>query len=218
MNLIDLTIEHRGFARRSIAISMRTAGACHGMRYRPDCRILCGIGLFLVEPSGDSFRFQTLCRYLGPDDTPLDLLDWLQALLPAKGAIISWDKWLPVPRRIAALADPERHSTLLQAAQDIGGRWRDLQYSDIWYLKQARSMPVPCVCLPHVQAADCEASAPLSLLPNATVAEPQLINEAIAGWQAWARMFAGFDSDLQAAGALRALEAWRTAAPNAGRV
>ncbi|EZP73788.1 hypothetical protein BV96_01232 [Sphingomonas paucimobilis] len=90
MNLIDLTIEHRGFARRSIAISMRTAGACHGMRYRPDCRVLCGIGLFLVEPSDDGFWFQAHSRYLGPNDTPLDLLDWLQALLPAKGAIISW--------------------------------------------------------------------------------------------------------------------------------
>ncbi|UZW57561.1 hypothetical protein NUH86_18435 [Sphingobium sp. JS3065] len=178
MELIDLSITHRGFAPHSIAISLRTAGCCHGMRHRPDCRILAGIGLLSVQPDIDGgFSIEAHATYLQPGDIVTDLLDWLNDRVPDDGAIVTWDKWWPAARR------------------------------------QARALPVPCICDAGVQVADCHSTVPLSLLPDAEIAIPQLKQEAIAGWLAWARQFADFDVDPIAARAVRALEAWRATAP-----
>ena len=212
MELIDLTVETRGFAPRSIALSLRTAATCHGMRYRPDCRIVCGIGLLAVEPADDGgYRFEDTGRYLGGEDTPVDLLDWLEAQIAPGAAIISWHNWGSVPRRLAAIADAQRHPAILAAAGDARGRWRDLPYGDTWYLRQARSLPVPCICPSGQQVADCQATVPLALLPDSEIAVPQLIAEAGAGWRAWAQIFAGLDGEMPAIRALRDFEAWRAA-------
>ncbi|GAY20984.1 hypothetical protein [Sphingobium fuliginis] len=214
MELIDLSITHRGFAPHSIAISLRTAGCCHGMRHRPDCRILAGIGLLSVQPGIDGgFSIEADATYLQPGDIATDLLDWLNDRVPDDGAIVTWDKWWPAARRLAALADPERHPVLAAAAGDTAGRWRELPAADTWYLRQARAMPVPCICDAGVQVADCHSTVPLSLLPDAEIAIPQLKLEAIAGWLAWARQFADFDLDPIAAQAVRALEIWRATMP-----
>lgn len=214
MELIDLSIQDRGFAPHSIAISIRTAGCCFGMLHRPDSRIVAGIGLLLVQPDDvGGFSIEADATYLQSGDTAIDLLDWLDARIGERAAIISFDRWWPVARRLAALADPERHPVLLAAAGDTAGRWRELPAADTWYLRQARALPVPCICDAGVQVADCHSTVPLSLLPDAEIAMPQMKQEAIAGWLAWARQFADFDVDPIAAQAVRALEAWRATAP-----
>jgi len=212
MELIDLTVETRGFASRSIALAVRTAATCHGMRYRPDCRVVCGIGLLSVEPDGQQgYRFEARSRYLGINETPVDLLDWLEKQIAPDAAIVSWHNWGSVPRRLTAIADAQRHPGILAAAGDTGGQWRDLPYGDTWYLRQARSLPVPCICPMEQQAADCEAVAPLALLPDPEIAIPQLIDEAMAGWRSWAQIFADFDGDLEAVRAMHSFNAWRAA-------
>ena len=50
MSLIDLSIEERGYAPASIALAVRTIGACPAAKNRPDARILCGLGLLSVTP------------------------------------------------------------------------------------------------------------------------------------------------------------------------
>ena len=215
MELIDLSIQDRGFAPHSLAISLRTAGCCFGMLHRPDSRIVAGIGLLLVRPDDvGGFSFEADATYLQPGDMATDLLDWLDARIDEQAAIITWDKWWPASRRLAALADPERHPVLLAAAGDTAGRWRELPAAETWYLRQARALPVPCICDAGVQVADCHSTVPLSLLPDADIAMPQLIGEAVAGWLAWARQFSDFDADPIAAQAVHALETWRASTPS----
>jgi hypothetical protein len=51
---------------------------------------------------------------------------------------------------------------------------------------------------------------PLYLLPHPVTTVVELIGEAIAGWQCWARLFGDFDdADHPAQSALRALDCWR---------
>ena len=59
MSLIDLSIEERDFAPASIALAIRTIGACPAARNRPDARILCGIGMLTVTLDHDGYRFST---------------------------------------------------------------------------------------------------------------------------------------------------------------
>lgn len=209
--MIDLTIEARGFAPSAAAIALRTAGACPAMRYRPDFRVIAAIGLFIVNHSdGDCYTFQTATRHLQEGETTADLLAWAEQHLPGEGAIVSWSSWGSTPGRLAKLADRELHPRLSAAAQDTAGRWRDLPQSLTWHLRQARSWPVPCICGPELYSPDCTATAPVYLLPAEDVTAPELIAEAIAGWQAWARLFHDFDDDRHpSAQALKALDAWR---------
>ena len=110
MKLLDSSIEARGFAPHCMAVAVRTAAACVGMRYRPDFRAVCCIGLLLVEPDEQGgFRFQPQVRSLQNRETPTDLLDWLEDLFPSTGAIVSYDMWGSIPWRLRAIADPHRH-------------------------------------------------------------------------------------------------------------
>ena len=69
MSLVDLSVEERGFAPTSIALAIRTIGACPAARNRPDARIFCGIGMLTVTPDHDGYRFSTEARCLG-EGTP----------------------------------------------------------------------------------------------------------------------------------------------------
>ena len=140
MSLIDLSIEERGFAPASIALAVRTIGACPAARHRPDARILCGIGVLIVTPDDGGCRFTSDARCLGEGDTPRDLLDWLEPCIASHHAVISWDNFGAVPRRLLALADPVRHPQIITAAADTAGRWRALPLGHTWHLRQAR----PC--------------------------------------------------------------------------
>jgi hypothetical protein len=56
--------------------------------------------------------------------------------------------------------------------------------------------------------------APIALMPDPDITARQLIGEAIAGWQCWARSFGAFDDDRHpAVQALRELHWWRTGQP-----
>ncbi|RSV16825.1 hypothetical protein [Sphingomonas sp. ABOLH] len=214
MSLIDLSIEERGFAPASIALAVRTIGACPAARHRPDARILCGIGVLTVTPEGGGYRFSSDARCLGEGDTPRDLLDWLEPYIASTGAVISWDNFGAVPRRLLALADPARHPQIIAAAADTAGRWRALPLGHTWHLRQAGAHLMPCVCPPQTPVDECEAAMPTVLLPDPATTAVELIGEAIAGWQCWARLFGDFDdSDHPAQAALRALARWRGEQP-----
>lgn len=216
MSLIDLTIEARQFVPASIALAVRTIGACPAAGHRPDARLLCGIGLLSVEPEGDSYRFSADARCLGEGDTVPDLLDWLEPQFPASGAVISWSNWGSVPRRLAALAEPQRHPRIATAATDVAGRWRDLPRSFTWHMRQARAVHMPCLCPLGTPVDECTAAAPTVLLPNSETTAAALIGEAIARWQCWAGVFGNFDdADHPAQSALRALARWRADRTNA---
>lgn len=214
MSLIDLSIEERGFAPSSIALAIRTIGACPAARNRPDARILCGIGLLTVTPDHDGYRFSTEARCLGKGDTVLDLLDWLEPYIASPGAVISWNNSGAVPWRLLALADPARHSQIIAAAGDTAGRWRDMPRGHTWHVRQAAAHLMPCTCRPGTPVDECEAALPIVLLPDPTITAIELINEAIAGWRCWAQGFGDFDdADHPAQAALRALERWRANQP-----
>lgn len=212
MSLIDLSIEQRGYAPASIALAVRTIGACPAAGHRPDSRILCGIGLLSVTPEvGGGYIFATDARWLGEGDTPLSLLDWLEPRIPAATGIISWNNWGSVPRRLLALADPLRHPNIISAATDTSARWRDMPRGHTWHMRQARAMLMPCVCPLGTRVDECDAAMPMALLPDPATTASELIGEAIAGWQCWARSFGDFDdADHPAQAALRALDRWRT--------
>mgnify|MGYP004545080133 CR=1 FL=1 len=215
MTLIDLSIEERGFVPLSIGLAVRTIGSCFAMRHRPDDRILTGIGLLAVRPDDlTGYRFEAVARCLTEGETAADLLDWLEEKLPEEAAIISWHNWGSVPRRLAALADAERHPRLSAAANDTAGRWRDLPRGHTWHLRQAPAQAMPCLCPPGVPVDECQATTPVALLPDPEITAWQLIGEAIAGWQCWARGFGAFDDDRHpAVQALRELHWWRTGQP-----
>ncbi len=210
MSLIDLSIEERRFAPASIALAVRTIGACPAARHRPDARILCGIGVLTVAADGDGYRFSSDARCLGEGDTPRDLLDWLEPYIALPGAVISWDNFGAVPRRLLALADPARHPQIISAAADTAGRWRALPLGHTWHLRQARAHLMPCVCPPQTPVDECEAAMPTVLLPDPATTAVELIGEAIAGWRCWVHGFGDFDdADHPAQAALRALDHWR---------
>ncbi|WP_394646361.1 hypothetical protein [uncultured Sphingomonas sp.] len=214
MSLIDLSIEARGFTPASIALAVRTIGACPAARHRPDARILTGIGILTVTPDHDGYRFSTDARCLGEGDTVGDLLDWLEPHIASPHAVISWDNFGAVPRRLLALADPARHPRIIAAAADTAGRWRALPLGHTWHLRQARAHLMPCVCPPQTPVDECEAAMPTVLLPDPATTAVELVNEAIAGWQTWARCFGDFDdADHPAQAALRALDRWRADQP-----
>lgn len=211
MDLIDLSIEARGFAPASIAIAVRTIGSCPAARHRPDSRILVGIGILAVVPDPDGGpRFATDAMCLSEHDSAVDLLDWLQPQIPSDdGAIVTYSNWGSVPRRLIALADPTLHPNIVKAAADTSGRWRDMPRGHTWHLRQARAMHMPCLCRPNTPVDECDAAVPTYLLPNPVTTAAELIGEAIAGWQCWARMFGDFDDPLHPAqSALRALDRW----------
>jgi len=55
---------------------------------------------------------------------------------------------------------------------------------------------------------------PTVLLPDPATTAVELINEAVAGWQCWARLFGDFDdASHPAQAALRALGRWRANQP-----
>lgn len=218
MSLIDLSIEQRGFAPASIALAVRTIGACPAAGHRPDARILCGIGLLSVTPDdAGGYRFCSDSRCLGEGDIPQDLLDWLEPRIPAAGGIISWHNWGSVPRRLLALAEQTRHAHIVAAAADTVGRWRDMPRGHTWHIRQARAMLMPCVCPLGTRVDECDAEMPTVLLPNPATTAAELIGEAIAGWQCWARGFGDFDdANHPAQAALRALDRWRADPPAAG--
>ncbi len=210
MFTIDLTIEAREFAPASIALAVRTIGACAAAGHRPDGRLLCGIGVLSVAPEGDGLRFSADARCLGEHERPAALLDWLEPQIPASGAVISWSNWGSVPRRLAALTDAKRHPRITVAATDVAGRWRDLPRSHTWHMRQARAAHLPCLCPLGTPVDECEAPAPAVLLPDPDATSAELIGEAIAGWQCWARAFGHFDdAGHPAQAALRALARWR---------
>ena len=210
MNMIDLTIETRGFAPASVGIAVRSIGACFAACHRPDSRILTGIGLLIVTPAPTGqYQFSTLARCLREDERPIDLLDWLETELPTVDAIVSWSNWGSVPARIAALADRERHPRLVSAAADTAGRWRVLPRGHVWHLRQARAQAMPCLCPPRFPVDECRREMPMVLLPDPDLTAHQLIAEATAGWRAWAQGFGALDADHPAQIALRSLNAWR---------
>lgn len=215
MSFIDLSIEARGFAPSSIALAVRTIGACPAAGHRPDARILCGIGMLTVTSDDvGPCHFSGDARCLGEGDTPLDLLTWLEQRIAAGGAIISWDNWGSVPRRLLALADPARHPRILAAAGDTAGRWRDMPRGHTWQVRQACAPHMPCICGPGTHLTECDAAMPTFLLPDPAITEVELINEALAGWQCWARLFGDFDdASHPAQAALRALNRWRAGPP-----
>ncbi len=215
MSLIDLSIEQRGFALTSIALAVRTIGACPAAGNRPDARILCGIGILTVTPDdGDGHQFTSDARCLGEGDTVGDLLDWLEPHVASSGAMISWDNFGAVPRRLLALADPTRHLQIIAAATDTAGRWRSLPLGHTWHLRQARAHLMPCVCPPQTPVDGCPAAMPTVLLPDPATTAVQLIGEAIAGWRCWVQGFGDFDdADHPAQAALRALDRWRADQP-----
>lgn len=214
MSLIDLSIEERGFAPASIALAVRTIGACPAARHRPDARILCGVGVLTVAPDHGGYRFSSDGRCLGEGDTVGDLLDWLEPYIASPGAVISWDNFGAVPRRLLALADPARHPQIIAAAADTAGRWRALPLGHTWHLRQARAHLMPCVCPPQTPVDECEAAMPTVLLPDPATTAVELVNEAIAGWRCWAQGFGDFDdADHPAQAALRAFDRWRADQP-----
>lgn len=214
MKLLDSSIEARGFAPHCMAVAVRTAAACVGMRYRPDFRAVCCIGLLLVEPDEQGgFRFQPQVRSLQNRETPTDLLDWLEDLFPSTGAIVSYDMWGSIPWRLRAIADPHRHPRIRAAAWDTDERWRDLAKADAWYLRPGRAPGLPCICPAGQQVADCNSALPFALLPSTKRMEQELIREAAAGWQAWARIFHIFDQPGPADDALKAFTRWQQANP-----
>ncbi len=72
-------------------------------------------------------------------------------------------------------------------------------------------MLMPCVCPLGTRVDECDAAMPMALLPDPATPASELIGEAIAGWQCWARSFGDFDdADHPAQAALRALDRWRT--------
>ena len=209
MTLIDSSITERGFAPASASIALRTIGACPGMQHRPDARIVIGIGLLMVEPAGPgAFAFSTH-NYDLRSAGIMSMLDQVQARLCSRAAIISWWNWGSVPKRFVALCDPDRHAGLLMLARDTEDRWRDLPMEQTWHLRQSRACAMPCLCATTVQAADCDAELAMELLPDPEIMAAQLIDEAIAGWRAWACHFGDFDDhDHPAQQALRALDRW----------
>jgi hypothetical protein len=211
MSLIDVSIDARGFAPASIALAVRTIGACPAALNRPDGRILCGIGLLSVAPHPDGgYRFSTEARCLGEGDTPRDLIDWLEPQIPQAGAVISFESFGSVPHRLLALVDPAKHPGIMTAAADTAGRWRDLPYEHTRHIPQVQANLMPCLCPPRTPVDECEAAMPLYLLPHPVTTAVELIGEAIAGWQCWARLFGDFDdADHPARSALRALDCWR---------
>ena len=215
MSLIDLSIEERGYAPASIALALRTIGACPAAGHRPDARILCGIGMLTVTTDyAGGHHFSSDARCLGEGDLPNDLLDWLEQRIPASGGIISLDNWGRVPRRLLALADSAWHPRIIQAAADTIGRWRDLPRGHAWYLRQARAMLMPCTCPLGTPVDECDAAMPIVLLPDPATTAVELVNEAIAGWKCWARLFGDFDdADHPAQAALHALDRWRADQP-----
>jgi len=215
MSLIDLSIEERGHTPASIALAVRTIGACPAAKNRPDARILCGLGLLSVTPAdGGGFIFATDARCLGEGDAVADLLDWLEPRIPASTTVVSWDNWGSVPRRLLALADPARHSNIMSAAADTAGRWRDMPHGHTWHLRQARATLMPCLCPLGTRVDECDGAMPAYLLPDPVTTATELICEAISGWQCWARAFGDFDdADHPAQAALRALDRWRAGQP-----
>lgn len=211
MSLIDLSIEARGFAPASIALALRTIGACPAAGHRPDARILTGIGILTVTPDdGGGYRFTSDARCLGEGDTVRDLLDWLEPHIASSEAMISWHNSGAVPRRLLALADPARHPRIIATAADTAGRWRALPLGHTWHLRQARAHLMPCMCLPQTPVDECEAAMPTVLLPDPAATGVELIDEAIAGWRCWAQGFGNFDdAGHPAQAALRALDRWR---------
>lgn len=215
MHLIDLSIEGRGYTPASIALAVRTIGACPAAGHRPDARILCGLGLLSVTPDdGGGFIFTTDARCLGEGEAVADLLDWLEPRIPANTTVVSWHNWGSVPRRLLALADPARHPRVVAAAADTAGRWRDLPRGHCWHLRQARAALLPCLCPLGTRVDECDGAMPAYLLPDPATTATELIGEAIAGWRTWTRGFGDFDdADHTAQAALRALDHWRTGQP-----
>lgn len=216
MSLIDLSIEERGYAPGSIALALRTIGACPAARHRPDARILTGIGVLTVTPDSGDHRFTSDARCLTEGDTPRDLLDWLEQPISPSSAVISWDNWGNVPRRLLALADPARHPRIITATGDTVGQWRDMPRGHTWHMHQARAHLMPCICCPGTPVDECDAAMPIVLLPDPETTAVELIGEAIAGWRTWATGFGDFDdADHPAQAALRALDRWRADQPPA---
>ncbi len=215
MHLIDLSIEERGFAPASIALAVRTIGACPAAGNRPDARIICGIGLLSVTPSdGGGYIFTTDARCLGEGDRVAHLLDWLEPRIPAATNIVSWDNWGSVPRRLLAVADPASHPNIISAAADTSARWRDMPRGHTWHVRQARAELLPCLCPAGTRVDECDGAMPAYLLPDSVTTATELIGEAIAGWQTWARGFGDFDdADHPAQAAFRALDRWRAGPP-----
>lgn len=214
MSLIDLSIDGRGFAPASISLAVRTIGACHGACQRPDGRLLTGIGVLTVTPEANGgYRFASDARCLHDDDTVTGLLDWLEPQLSADRAVISWHNWGSVPRRLLALADPPRHPQIVVAAASTANRWRDMPRGHTWHQRQARAHHLPCLCGPDVRIDECDRAMPAILLPDPAATSSELIGEAIAGWQTWARGLGDFDdADHPAQAALRAFDTWRRTA------
>lgn len=210
MSLIDLSIEERGFAPASIALAVRTIGACPAMLHRPDSRILFGVGSLLVRPTAEgSYRFSTDAKCLSEGAMAQDLLDWLEPHISNDGAVISWDNWGSVPRRLLALADPARHPRIIAAAADTAHRWRDLPRGHTWHLRQRRGTHMPCLCMPNTRLGECDAALPAVLLPDPRTTAGELIAEAIGGWRTWANGFGYFDdAGHPAQMARRALDRW----------
>jgi hypothetical protein len=211
MSLVDMSIEQRGYTPASIALAVRTIGACPAACHRPDARILCGIGSVSITPDqSGGYLFSSDARCLGEEHTADDLLDWLEVLMPATGAVVSWHNWGSVPRRLLALADPIRHPRIIIAATETAGRWRDMPLGHTWHMRQARAKHMPCLCGPETPVDECDAVLPAVLLPDPVRTAAELIGEAIAGWQTWARQFGDFDDTIHPAqAALRALDRWR---------
>lgn len=210
MNLIDPSIEIRGFAPASTALAVRTIGACVAARHKPDSRILTGIGMLTVVPDEDSYRFTAAARCLHQDEAPGVILDWLEKSLPSEAAIISWPNWGSVPGRLRALADADRHPRIVLASTDIHGRWRDMPKGHVWHRRQPFAHAMPCLCGPNARMDECDAAMPSALLPDPTITANQLIGEAAVGWQAWACTFGLFDDDGHPAQrAVRALHTWQ---------
>ncbi|USI73519.1 hypothetical protein [Sphingomonas morindae] len=199
------TTDPRGFEPRATAIAVRTMGACYAMRFRPDTRPLIGIGLFHVTPDGAGFRFDGEARALREGELPECLLDWLETRLADRGAIVSYDNWGSVPKRLSAIARPDLYPHVACAAADTNGRWRDLPRWQTWHLRQAVAQAMPCLC-PQGKMQDCVPSLLACVMPQPELTERQLIDEAARGWTAWARGFGAFDDDAQPASrALKAL-------------
>mgnify|MGYP004547010715 CR=1 FL=1 len=217
MLFIDTTVEQRGFAPAATALALRTIACCHGACHRPDGRLLTGIGVLTATPDAErGVAFTAAARCLHDGDTVIDLLDWLEPRLSADRAIISWHNWGSVPFRLRALADPARHPQIVAAAQDTADRWRDMPRGHTWHLRQARAGHLPCLCGPDGRIDECDAAMPAVLLPDPAATATELIGEAVAGWQVWARQFGAFDdAEHPAQAALRALDAWRADEPSA---